>query len=313
MSDFYHEVLAFIEKQERLVKKGNPKAIKKILFRCAEFAPYEVFDSEAKQSEICTMLMNHKSVLQDAVLFSTKKCRAFNLYVDDLRLPFQRSVFLFDGYWGIPDDPEFVSEVMAVCSKDQESQPINVSIFLRHRSSDEGKHKTYTWTMLPYGIGLTPSLLANMSLLYNEDFDRLKQQGFDKLKIGSKVTSSFEGQTICYAIYQLVATLNRLNQEHYTIQTAQPPKSLYSSRAPGHKKFYEHRMVIIDPEKTTHREGDNSGLSGRKHALHAVRGFYRHLKKPKADGTTKIWIKPHWRGDKELGVVTKEYEIRKSA
>lgn len=313
MSDFYHTVLAFLEKQESLMKKGKPKAAEKLLHKCNTFAPPELYDTPRKRKLLGLMLLSHKDVLKDAVLFKTKQTKGVHyLDSDNIQLPYERTVFIFEGFVPLHEDyPDLISEVMVVCSEKNASEPVRISIFAKHLS-DQGK--AYTWTMIPYGIPLDDKFLVGLSVFGGKnDHQKLREElGLqNRMQIGSKVTSSTETAIIFYAVHQLTAVLNQLNQQNYTIQTQQPSRSLYSTRGPGHHKFYEHRVIVIDPDKTVHREGDNSGLSGRKHALHAVRGFYRHLKKPKADGTTKIWIKPHWRGDKELGVVTKEYEVKK--
>jgi hypothetical protein len=48
-----------------------------------------------------------------------------------------------------------------------------------------------------------------------------------------------------------------------------------------------------------------------KKRLHAVRGFWRTYKKPLKSGPnkgkTKVFVKGHWRGDKDLGVIKKDY------
>jgi hypothetical protein len=38
--------------------------------------------------------------------------------------------------------------------------------------------------------------------------------------------------------------------------------------------------------------------------LHQVRGFFRHYQSGKVS-----WVKAHWRGDENLGVVKKDYEL----
>jgi hypothetical protein len=44
-----------------------------------------------------------------------------------------------------------------------------------------------------------------------------------------------------------------------------------------------------------------------------VRGFYRHYKHPikhgPNKGKTRIYLEESWRGDKNLGVVTHDYEV----
>ena len=100
-----------------------------------------------------------------------------------------------------------------------------------------------------------------------------------------------------------IASIN--NPNHETEQT-QGLKPGVKHRAPRNKerRFYEHKMVIIDPLKK-HAIGGVTG-HGVKHRLHPVRGFWRRYKK---SGKT-VWVKPHWRGDKELGVITHDYEVK---
>ncbi len=80
-------------------------------------------------------------------------------------------------------------------------------------------------------------------------------------------------------------------------------------RAPRNKerRFYEHKLVTIDPLA----ERCNGGVTGHggKHRLHPVRGFWRRYKK----SGKRVWVRPHWRGDKELGVITHDYEVKHEA
>lgn len=69
-----------------------------------------------------------------------------------------------------------------------------------------------------------------------------------------------------------------------------------------HPKF-EHVVIELP---VNHQQGDTTGrsiLQSRKR-LHPVRGFFRHYQSGKT-----AWVKPHWRGDKKLGVIRKDYEI----
>jgi hypothetical protein len=62
--------------------------------------------------------------------------------------------------------------------------------------------------------------------------------------------------------------------------------------------------------------GASSGIKKGSPRFHAVRGFWRHYKQPIKTGPnagkTQVWIEPQWRGDKEKGVITKEYNILRS-
>lgn len=68
------------------------------------------------------------------------------------------------------------------------------------------------------------------------------------------------------------------------------------------RRMYEHTMITIDPLRP--RPVGDAGGHHSKHRLHPVRGFWRQYKSGK-----RVWVKAHWRGDKELGVVTHDYEV----
>lgn len=82
------------------------------------------------------------------------------------------------------------------------------------------------------------------------------------------------------------------------------PGVAHAPKTRKHKyRHFEHTTVVIDPNYLP-AEGD-SQPSGRHHRLHPVRGFWRHYK----DGKT-VWVKAHWRGDKDLGVIHHDYEVK---
>ena len=88
-------------------------------------------------------------------------------------------------------------------------------------------------------------------------------------------------------------------------------------RKPAHKKqhpFYEYRVLELDvnPEPDTAVNVQVPREQPKKR-LHAVRGFLRHYKKPLKSGPnagkTTVFVKEHWRGEKDLGVIRKDYAI----
>ena len=88
------------------------------------------------------------------------------------------------------------------------------------------------------------------------------------------------------------------------------------TRPKGKRRFYEHHVVDIDPFAVKQVSGASSGIKKGSPRFHAVRGFWRHYKQPIKTGPnagkTQVWIEPQWRGDKEKGVITKEYNILRS-
>ena len=96
-----------------------------------------------------------------------------------------------------------------------------------------------------------------------------------------------------------------LNNPNHKIEDTSGLKPGVKHRAPRLKerRLYEHNIVKIDPLAT--RKVTQSTGHGGKHRLHPVRGFWRQYKSGK-----RVWVRPHWRGDKELGVITHDYEVK---
>jgi len=315
MSDLYHTILAFADKHKKLGDRGKPKTLLKVAKKCLPFA--ELGDESPELRTLAMMdmagkLLKTAPTIKNSVLFSKRvdgsgRYEAKEVDWDGLKLPYPDCVFEFEIASGEDRRLSLIHKVFAVISETDfklvvpKETPMVMRVFIEYFDSHD--HEKKEWSFLPFTVPINPQT-------FRETFEK----STTKIDcVGCTTPSEHESALLHLAIKMSFIAMTEINQSSHTIQTAQPPKSLYGKKAPGHRKFYEHRVVVIDPERSSPREGDNSGLSGRKHALHAVRGFYRHLKKPKADGTNKIWIKPHWRGDKDLGVITKEYEIRKSA
>ena len=91
-------------------------------------------------------------------------------------------------------------------------------------------------------------------------------------------------------------------------ETAARPK-----RESKQRPFYEHTLVRIDPTMEPELLAAAGSRGGGRKRLHPVRGFYRHFKQPikhgPNQGKTRIWLEESWRGDKNLGVVTHDYEV----
>ena len=85
-------------------------------------------------------------------------------------------------------------------------------------------------------------------------------------------------------------------------------------RKPKHRKkhpAYEYSVLELDlgdeePSVNTYIPREST-----KKRQHMVRGFWRKYKKPLKSGPhagkTRVFVKEHWRGDKALGVVRKDY------
>jgi hypothetical protein len=83
-------------------------------------------------------------------------------------------------------------------------------------------------------------------------------------------------------------------------------------RKPMESTFYEHYVLEI-PVGSEEPIEIGEGMPGSRHRLHAVRSFIRHYKQPLKSGPNKgrdwVIVPAHWRGDKDLGVVTKDYDF----
>ncbi len=66
---------------------------------------------------------------------------------------------------------------------------------------------------------------------------------------------------------------------------------------------FEHFIVEVEIDEPDPEQTGVTMYQPRKR-LHQVRGFYRHYKSGKVS-----WVNPHWRGDENLGVVKKDYEL----
>lgn len=104
------------------------------------------------------------------------------------------------------------------------------------------------------------------------------------------------------AIFQLFASLNCENVSH---QTLQAPKSLQKKRSKkGKHPLFEYKVldVSVPKNKATHSySGEGDRNSPR---VHLRRGHIRRTPNGKA-----VWVQPHVVGDKDQGVIHKDYHI----
>ena len=114
------------------------------------------------------------------------------------------------------------------------------------------------------------------------------------------------------ALFALLAMLSSGGVKQTNHGTVKPENVI--RRKPLHKKqhpMYEYRVLELglgDEEPIVNVQIPRECAKKR---LHAVRGFFRHYKKPLKSGPnkgkTKVFVREHWRGEKELGVVRKDY------
>lgn len=137
-------------------------------------------------------------------------------------------------------------------------------------------------------------------------------EAFPKGIDGSKWTNAKQTPRYANAFFAFLAMLSAGGIKETTVGKVKPENVI--RRKPAHKKkhpMYEYKVLeigvgceppIVDPQIP--REYT-------KRRLHAVRGFWRTYKKPLKSGPnkgkTKVFVEGHWRGDKELGVIKKDY------
>jgi hypothetical protein len=101
--------------------------------------------------------------------------------------------------------------------------------------------------------------------------------------------------------FQLQSALRRT-----VVEGARLPKNFQPRKARKkheHPKF-EHTIIQMEVDAPDPQQVGRSILQPSKR-LHQVRGFWRHYKK----SGKRVWVKPHWRGDKEIGVVRRDIEL----
>lgn len=316
MSAFYHEVLSFCDKHRKAAMRHKPKAIKALAIKTIELADMGNHSPKERamiMGENAEWLLMTSQVMKSSVVFSLSLDGiSFIDELDELitgpsiklgsrdsvKLPYENCVFVCELPREIWDGiPEALREIMIVAS--QSNLPDGVtrySAFARRNNRQNG------WCALPHTVEIKDSDLS------------LKDEGSITLDVFNQWEPS-EDEHVCLnaALKGLLYALDELEARPHTLQQAKPPSKSLGPAGVGHRRFYQHRVIVIDPDAPLYADGEGLGCSGRKHALHSVRGFWRNLKNPKPDGTTRVWVKAHWRGDKDLGVISKEYEIRSTA
>lgn len=107
------------------------------------------------------------------------------------------------------------------------------------------------------------------------------------------------------ALVMVERFLNILNHRAASTSVSVPGLKPGVAHGPRRKQKYRHfeyTTVTIDPNYVPEQ---GVGRAGGKHRLHPVRGFWRRYKSGKV-----VWVKAHWRGDKDLGVIHHDYEVK---
>ncbi len=116
----------------------------------------------------------------------------------------------------------------------------------------------------------------------------------------------FVKREITRLVQRAMAVMYLLTQHKEVVQEYVPMSVRRNKRRGGKgkikHKLLEYKVLRVDLNKSKSvMEGGGTHASPR---LHLRRGHWRHYKSGK-----KRWIKPMWVGDKDLGVIHKDYEL----
>ena len=315
MSAFYHQVLAFADRYRKLAERGKPKAIAALATKTLDYADssenYTLHQKDKIMRGGATNLLAVTKGMKDATVFHVPEGMA-KLFSEEpierpddyqFKLPYDQCVFIID----VPE--EAIREY-------EKSHPDLVRQFMLYAGNVPDKNKVCLYTFVNRGQHADDWTFFNAANMINDlNWDRLVS---DSEYINSQLVSDIniteaEKTMMTCGLRSLVRACITLERHLHTVRPAKRVDVDLGPVKGSHRRFYQHRVIVIDPEAPLYADGEGLGCSGRKHALHSVRGFWRNLKNPKPDGTTRVWVKAHWRGDKDLGVISKQYEIRSTA
>jgi hypothetical protein len=99
-----------------------------------------------------------------------------------------------------------------------------------------------------------------------------------------------------------LAGMLRRRQHGMTPKMVERVKPLHK-RKKWDRPMFEHFVCELEIDLPAPQQAGYHAEQPRKR-LHQVRGFPRHLQSGKV-----VWVKAHWRGDRKLGVVKKDFEM----
>lgn len=312
MSAFYHEVLAFADKYRKLAERGKPKAIVALATKTLQYAESSDHYSAHQIDKIMRGGANNLLVvtkgMKDATVFHVPEGMA-KLFSEEpierpddyqFKLPYDQCVFIID----VPEE---------VVQEYEKPHPDLVKQFMLYAGNVPDKNKVCLYTFVNRGQQAHDWTFFNAAHMIDDlNWDRLvNDEEYIKSELVSDrdITTAEKTMMTC-GLKSLVRACIALERQSHTVRPAKRVDVDLGPMKGSHRRFYQHRVIVIDPDAPLYSDNESIGCSGRQHALHSVRGFWRTLKNPKPDGTTRVWVKAHWRGNKDLGVISKEYEIR---
>jgi hypothetical protein len=133
---------------------------------------------------------------------------------------------------------------------------------------------------------------------------RLKLDEEDKAKAHSEMDE---------VMFIVFLALNFLNCKNVVPLENKLPRQITRARRRKNKPYFEkfHTLVIESAKKMLNDEGQ-AQTRGLSHAMHICRGHFKTYDKKGLFGKYKgtFWVSPHVRGNRDIGLIHKNYELR---
>lgn len=179
-------------------------------------------------------------------------------------------------------------------------EPGKITVFAFNRINPQALLEDYPGE----DIGKIPALSFHpfpLEIDITNPSDEFRVQGIALGMSPQSVEARVLGEAI-YAYKKLIVTLATSNHQSEHVAPRR-------HKGIGTQRFYEHYIIRVPIDPTAPQDSDGS-VTGKRRRMHLVRGYiYGKNTRPLAE---QRWVKPYWRGDKELGVVAERehYEVR---
>lgn len=316
----FHHWLEWLEQAESVVFKGkNPRGNKPI-FLAMNTKAFGIFSDEQFRK------VTNESVKIDAYLARVVRSsvkykiswdtiqRMFDTYGDEvtylyntlpIRLPFKWCTLVIDGF-DSPSEHSYVVSLQEEVTPSEypalgltEGEEFICANMVGYKPSgldmaEPGSNHELSHIPVEIHLSIGRTLKDMTAVFANQDNTHPDQSVDEQLKM------------VLTCIMAWICSLH-LASVLKTKQAGLPPacKDWAPKRPRKKHQFpkFEHIITELPFDEVPSEQTGRSVIQPRKR-LHQVRGFYRHYKSGKV-----VWVKPHWRGNKELGVVRHDYEM----
>lgn len=163
------------------------------------------------------------------------------------------------------------------------------------------------------GFGFNVST-ENIIIRVKSDIEDLIKSKYKWEGIGNHLDSEWEW--ISHTLRAIECLFLFLNCKNISTEKKYPPKSLNKKRIKqGKQPLFTYHTLVVNPMSEKKRNDGTHEPTGIKQRLHFCRG---HFKEYTAEAplfgklTGLYWWQPMVRGNKELGIIHKDYEVRAS-